>query len=181
MCGACTLCCRLLRVDELRKLGGTACRELRKAPLPPGCGIHATRPPICRAYACLWLTGGLDEADRPDRLGAILDVATEGGVTRLRVHEAEPGAYERSERLREIVARYRESMPVRIANVAQVDDPEAPVRELGPGGSEQRIEGEWLVRFESARECERRRLPWLERRLRRVALAFRRRKLRGYY
>ena len=181
MCGACTLCCRLLRVDELRKLGGSACRELRRAPLAPGCGIHATRPPICRAYACLWLTGGLDEADRPDRLGAILDVATEGGVTRLRVHEAEPGAYERSERLRKIVARYRESMPVRIANVAQVDDAEAPVRELGPAGSELRIEGEWLVRFEGARECERRHLPWLERGLRRLALARRRRKLRGYY
>ena len=164
-CGACTLCCTLLRVDELKKLGGSACRELRAAPLPPGCGIHATRPPICRAYRCLWLAGGLDEGDRPDRLGAILDVATEGGVTRLR----------------EIVARYRQAMPVRIANVAQVDDAGAPVRELGPAGAELRSEGEWIVRLEDGRERERRRLPWLERRMRRVALAFRRRKLRGYY
>ena len=180
-CGECTLCCTLLRVDELRKLGGTPCRELRRAPAPPGCGIHATRPPICRAYHCLWLAGGLDEADRPDRLGAILDVATEGGTSRLRVHEVVPGAYERSERLRAIVARYREAMPVRISSVAQVDDPLAPLRELGPGGSEQRIEGDWLVRLADGREGERRRLPWLERRLRRIALAVRRRKLRGYY
>lgn len=180
-CGECTLCCTLLRVDELRKLGGTPCRELRAAPAPPGCGIHATRPAICRAYACLWLSGGLEEADRPDRLGAVLDVATEGGVTRLRVHEAAPGAYERSARLREIVARYRESMPVRISDVSRAGDADAPVRELGRGGAELRVEGAWLVRLADGRELERRRLPWLERGLRRLALAWRARKLRGYY
>ena len=180
-CGECTRCCTLLRVDELSKLGGSPCRHLRAAPESPGCGIHALRPNICRAYSCLWLAGGLDPEDRPDRLGAVLDVATEGGVTRLRVHEAEPGAYARSPRLREIVARYRESMPVRLSDVSRAGDPEAPVRELGPAGTELRIEGEWIVRLEGGREEERRRLPWLERRLRRVALAFRRWRLRGYY
>ncbi len=180
-CGGCTLCCTLLRVDELRKLGGSPCRQLRTAPAAPGCGIHATRPAICRAYACLWLSGGLDEADRPDRLGAVLDVATEGGVTRLRVHEAAPGIYESSERLRAIVAGYRESMPVRISDVSRAGDPAAAVRELGPADTELRIEGDWLVQIEGERETERRRLPWLERRLRRLALFFRRRKLRGYY
>jgi hypothetical protein len=178
-CGECTLCCTLLRVDELKKRGGTPCRELRAA--PPGCAIHATRPAICRAYSCLWLAGGLDEADRPDRLGAVLDVATEGGVTRLRVHEAAPGACQRSPRLRELVARYRESMPVRISDVSRAGEPEAPVRELGPGGAELRIEGEWWVRLDGERELERRRLPWLERGLRRLALAWRARRLRGYY
>jgi len=171
----------LLRVDELSKLGGSPCRQLRPAPEPPGCGIHATRPPICRAYACLWLAGGLDESDRPDRLGAVLDIATEGAVTRLRVHEARSGAYEGSPRLREIVARYRESMPVRISDVSRAGDPEAPVRELGAAGAELRIEGDWIVRIERGCEQERRRLPWLERGLRRVALAFRRWRLRGYY
>lgn len=180
-CGECTLCCTLLRVDELRKLGGTPCGQLRPAPAPPGCGIHATRPAICRAYACLWLSGGLEEWDRPDRLGAVLDLATEGGVTRLRVHEVSPGAYESSTRLREIVARYREGMPVRISDVSRAGDPAAPVRELGPAGAELRIEGEWMVRLEDGRERERRRLPWLERGLRRLALAWRARRLRGYY
>jgi hypothetical protein len=180
-CGECTLCCTLLRVDELRKRGGTPCRELREAPAPPGCGIHAVRPAICRAYACLWLSGGLAEEDRPDRLGAVLDVATEAGTTRLRVHEAAPGVYERSARLREIVARYRESMPVRISDWSRAGVAGAPVRELGPLGTELRIEGEWLVRIAGAREVERRRLPWLERGLRRLALAWRARRLRGYY
>jgi hypothetical protein len=168
-------------VDELKKRGGTPCRALRAAPAPPGCRIHATRPAICRAYACLWLSGGLDPEDRPDRLGAVLDVATEGSVTRLRVHEAWSGAYAGSPRLREIVARYRESMPVRISDVSRAGDPAAPVRELGPGGAELRIEGDWVVRLDGERETERRRLPWLERGLRRVALAWRARRLRGYY
>jgi hypothetical protein len=110
----------------------------------------------------------------------VLDVATEGAVTRLRVHEATPGASERSPRLREIVARYRESMPVRIVDVSRADDPGAAVRELGPGGAELRIEGDWCVRLDGGRELERRRLPWLERRLRRLALAWRARRLRGY-
>ena len=179
-CGECTLCCTLLRVDELRKLGGTACAMLRAAPAPPGCGIYPRRPAICRAYACLWLTGALDEADRPDRLGAVLDVATEAGVTRLRVHEARPGAYDASPRLREIAARYRESMPVRISDAARAGDPRAPLRELGPAGAELRIEGDLVVRIENGSEIERRRLPWLERTLRHASLAWRRRRLRGY-
>jgi hypothetical protein len=82
--------------------------------------------------------------------------------------------------LREIVARYRESMPVRISDVSRAGDPDAPVRELGPAGAELRIEGDWIVRFAGARELERRRLPWLERGLRRLTLAFRRWRLRGY-
>jgi len=179
-CGACTLCCTLLRVDALRKRGGTPCRELRAAPSPPGCGIHATRPPICRAYRCLWLSGAFEEDDRPDRLGAILDVATEGGVTRLRVHEAHPGSYDASPRLRAVVAGYREAMPVRISDVARTAEADAPVRELGPGDSELRLTGDRWVRLEGGREVARGRLPWLERALRRLALALRRLRLRGY-
>jgi hypothetical protein len=179
-CGPCTLCCTLLRVDELRKLGGVRCAALRRAPEAPGCGIHATRPGVCRAYACLWLSGGLEEADRPDLLGAILDVATEGFVTRLRVHEAMPGAYERSARLREIVEAHRGGMPVRISDVSRAGEPGAPVRELGPGGAEVRVEGDVVTRLSGGRVVERRRLPWLERTLRRAALAWRARKLRRY-
>jgi hypothetical protein len=167
-------------VDPLRKLGGTPCPQLREAPAAPGCSIHAERPPICRAYRCLWLAGGLEEADRPDRLGAILDVATEGVVTRLRVHEARPGVYETSPRLREIVAEHRGSMPVWLSDVSRAGDETAPVRELGPGGAELRIEGDQVVELRDGREVARRRLPWLERTARRLALARRRRKLRGY-
>jgi len=167
-------------VDELRKLGGTPCAQLRAPPGAPGCGIHATRPRICRAYACLWLSGALDDADRPDRLGAVLDLVSEAHGALLRVHEAEPGATERSPRLREIVARYRVSLPVRIAAADRPLDPDAPVRELLPDGSERVIAGEHLVERPAAGPERRRRLPWALRLARRVRDRLRRSRLRGY-
>ena len=122
-CGPCSLCCVVLRVDELAKLGGEPCRHLRAG---AGCGIHAERPGICRAYECLWLGGGLEEEDRPDRLGAVLDVVAVGETHRLEIREAERGAFGRSPRLRAIAERYRASMPVRITDVAAPLDPDAP-------------------------------------------------------
>ena len=88
-CGSCSLCCTLLRVDELAKLGGTPCVHQRAE---DGCSIYSRRPAICQSYRCLWLRGGLELADRPDRLGAVLDLGSRGGFPELVVHEAEPGA-----------------------------------------------------------------------------------------
>jgi len=175
-CGGCALCCTVLRVDELAKLGGTPCPKLR--PAGDGCSIHATRPSICRAYRCLWLRGGLDDTDRPDRLGAVLDVAFEGDGPFLAVREAEAGAFQRSPRLREIAERYRESMPVRITSASDVMDPDRSYRLLLPGGEDQLVEGERITVFRDGRALATRRMPWLERSLRRLVLRFQARRLR---
>jgi Fe-S-cluster containining protein len=179
-CGECTLCCTLLRVDELRKLGGTPCVHLRRAPEAPGCGIHAERPGICRAYTCLWLSGALDEQDRPDRLGAVLDLVSEAQGVRLRVHEAEPGAYQRSPRLQAVVARYRASLPVRIGDAGRPLDPDAPVRELFPDGSERIVAGDHVTERPALGPERRRRLPWPLRVARRLRGRLRLLRLRGY-
>ena len=147
-------------MDELRKLGGTPCVHLRRPPAAPGCGVYTERPRICRAYACLWLSGGLDEEDRPDRLGAVLDLVSEAYGARLRVHEAVPGAYERSPRLQAIVARYRASLPVRISDVGRPLDPDAPVRELFPDGSERIVAGELVTERHPGEPVLQRRLAW---------------------
>lgn len=173
-CGSCSLCCVVLRVDELAKLGGEPCRYLRAG---AGCGIHARRPGICRAYHCLWLGGGLEAGDRPDRLGALLDVVAVGETHRLEIREAEPGAFDRSPRLRAIAERYRATMPVRITDVAAPLDPDAPFRVLLPDGEEQRVRGERVTVWRDGRPVSERRLPWLERRVRRLVLAWRRRRL----
>ena len=167
-------------MDELKKLGGTPCVHLRRAPHAPGCGIHAERPGICRAYACLWLSGGLDLEDRPDRLGAVLDLVGEAHGARLRVHEAVPGAYERSPRLQAIVARYRASLPVRISDAGRPLDPDAPVRELLPDGSERVVAGDFVTELPAAGPARRRRLPWPLRLARRVRDRARAWRLRGY-
>jgi hypothetical protein len=138
-CGACSVCCTVLRVDELAKLGGVTCLHQRAE---GGCAIHPRRPAICRAYACLWLRGSLDDVDRPDRLGAVLDLASRGGLPELVIHEAAPGAFDGVARLREIAEAYRASMPVRMHEYGEALDPDRRFRVLLPGGEEQRVAGE---------------------------------------
>jgi len=176
-CGACSLCCTLLRVDELAKLGGTPCLHQRAE---GGCAIHPRRPGICRRYRCLWLQGGLEEGDRPDRLGAVLDLASRGGFPELVVHEAAPGALDRSARLREIAERYRVAMPVRILDSQGVLDADRPFRVLLPSGDEQRVAGERVEVWRDGVRVAELRLPWLERLVRRVLLAASRLRLRRH-
>jgi len=154
----------VLRVDELRKLGGTPCPELHAE---SGCSIHETRPGICRAYRCLWLRGGLEEADRPDRLGAVVDLLQKGMGTRLSIQEAE-------------AASYRESMPVRIVEPGRVLDADRPFRVLLAQGEEQRVEGESVEIFRGGRRIGQRRIPWLEARVRKIAVIIRGWRLRDY-
>lgn len=172
------MCCTVLRVDELGKLGGTPCVHLAAA--RGGCGVHATRPGICRAYRCLWLRGALDDADRPDRLGAVLDVTSEGAEPFLAIREARAGVFERTPRLLAIGEHYRQSMPVRVTSASDVMNPDRPYRVLLPGGEEQRIDGEWITILRPGRAPARRRVPWLERGLRRVALRFQAWRLRRH-
>jgi hypothetical protein len=160
----------------LKKLGGISCAALGAR----GCTIHERRPNICRAYQCLWLQGKLDEEDRPDRLGAVLDLTFEGGTTLLAIREASPGAFAASARLRVIAERYREAMPVRITGSEDVLASDTPVRTLLPGGEELLARGEVMTRLLGGREIESMRAPWLERSLRRVSLAWQRFRIRGY-
>jgi hypothetical protein len=51
-CGTCTLCCKLFPVPELEKPAGRWCRHIVQG---RGCGIHATRPQVCRDFFCQWI------------------------------------------------------------------------------------------------------------------------------
>jgi hypothetical protein len=166
----------VLRVDELGKLAGTPCPKLRAG--GHGCSIYEGRPRICRAYRCLWLRGGLRDEDRPDRLGAVLDVVARGTTLRLEIRQAERGRFDRSPRLQQIAARHRELMPVRITDVEDVLDPDRPFRVLLAGGVEQRVAGEQVTLWRDGRPVETQRLWWLERLARRVDLWLRQRQLR---
>jgi hypothetical protein len=173
-CGPCSLCCSVLRVDEIGKLGGRPCVHVQEG---GGCSIHARRPGICSAYACLWLRGSFREQDRPDLLGALLDHRNVGGEVRLEIREARAGAFERSARLQEIAAEQRESMPVRISDADDVMDPDRPFRLLLPGGVEQRVEGDRIATWRDGALVGRSRLPWLDRAARRLGIALERRRV----
>ena len=174
-CEACSLCCTVLRVDELKKLGGLPCEHQREG---GGCSIHETRPRICRAYSCLWLSGGLAPEDRPDQLGAIVDILTVGAETRVSIQEAEPGAFDASPRLQEIAAQYRESMPVRVVEAGNFLDPNRPFRVLQPAGVEQRVKGEWTTVIQPGKPPETQRMSWLARTARKFSIWMRQRKIR---
>ncbi len=174
-CGTCSLCCTVLRVDELAKLGGVDCVHQRSG---RGCGIYERRPGICRAYRCLWLRGHFEESDRPDRLGAVLDFVNHGGQLMLEMREARSGSFDASPRLQEIAARQRGSVPVRISDADDAMDPDRPFRVLLPGGEEQRVAGERIEVHRPGRPVELRRLPFYERLARRAMLRLRAWRLR---
>lgn len=136
------------------------------------------RPSICRSYRCLWLRGWFDPEDRPDRLGAVLDLDEAGLTPRLAIREASSGAFERSPRLREIAERFRQMMPVRITDSDDVMNPDRPFRVLLADGEEQRVAGDMVTVHRPGVAVEERRLPWIQCRMRRLRARFLLRKLR---
>ena len=77
-CGACTVCCKILKIDvpELKKLADVLCDHCT---LGLGCNIYANRPPVCRGWYCGWRRmQHLGEDWRPDRCGVLIDVVGAG-------------------------------------------------------------------------------------------------------
>jgi hypothetical protein len=88
-CGECDACCRVMAVKSLGKPPSCRCEYQNGH----GCAVYADRPKDCQDYLCCWLTGFLDEEDRPDKSGLLLSVER-GDHDRalLEVFETRPGA-----------------------------------------------------------------------------------------
>ncbi len=72
-CGDCTACCTVLTVDtpDFKKPADMPCTHLTSR----GCGIHAERPAICRAWFCGWRrVAALPDDARPDRSGLLVSL-----------------------------------------------------------------------------------------------------------
>ena len=70
-CGTCKACCEVLHIDtpEFKKSGGKLCQHYSGG----GCGIYATRYPICRQFMCGWLLFPELARDwRPDKSGVLV-------------------------------------------------------------------------------------------------------------
>lgn len=52
-CQDCTLCCKVMAIEELGKAAGSWCHQCK---IGIGCKIYAERPAECEAFKCLWLT-----------------------------------------------------------------------------------------------------------------------------
>lgn len=51
-CGECSMCCKLMEIEELGKPIGVWCAYVRKG---NGCAIYSERPPSCAAFGCGYL------------------------------------------------------------------------------------------------------------------------------
>ena len=80
-CGACSVCCKdlMFEMDGALKLAGVMCSH---ATSPHGCGIHQTRPNLCRAYFCGWHhLPSLGEEWRPDQCEVLISLRAPDGLS----------------------------------------------------------------------------------------------------
>ena len=72
-CGECTLCCKLLPVEEIDKEGFTKCQHLK---FKVRCSIYNERPVSCLMWSCAWLVNPTLQAaglDRPSKSHYVVD------------------------------------------------------------------------------------------------------------
>ncbi|MGA7804393.1 hypothetical protein [Bradyrhizobium sp.] len=76
VCGSCTLCCKVMAVDELVKSVGDWCPHCEPG---KGCLIYANRPTECRTFSCLWLVNDLlGEHWKPNKSKLVLTTSDDG-------------------------------------------------------------------------------------------------------
>jgi hypothetical protein len=93
-CGPCTLCCKVLAVEELRKPMGQLCGHCA---VGKGCGIYDSRPHACRTFECVWLMDPqMPHRFRPDQTMVVLDQDPEGRRLIARCDPANPQAWRRN-------------------------------------------------------------------------------------
>jgi hypothetical protein len=69
-CAECSLCCKVLEIEEFAKPAGDLCEHCLHG---QGCAVYEDRPQVCHDYECLWKGDRtLGPQLRPDRVGTIL-------------------------------------------------------------------------------------------------------------
>ena len=90
-CGACTLCCKILRIEELAKPKGTWCRHCEAG---GGCKIYEQRPSECKKFLCGFLTATeLSEEWRPSKCKIVLVAELGGKRIAAHVDPSRPAAW----------------------------------------------------------------------------------------
>jgi hypothetical protein len=91
-CGPCSLCCKLMKIEQLDKPANQWCKHYEKG---RRCTIHAMRPAFCADYYCGWsLRPELDERWRPDNAKFILNLPK--GQLIIQCDPSTPGAWQRA-------------------------------------------------------------------------------------
>lgn len=88
-CGGCTVCCRVMGVDDIDKAPGVMCVHCAEG---VGCRIYETRPRACMDFQCEWLKAAMPESLRPD-LSHVLLVGTDDHMLIAKIDPAYPEAH----------------------------------------------------------------------------------------
>lgn len=75
-CGDCSMCCKVLHIDEVPSRAFSWCKHAD--PGGVGCTIYDERPPSCRAFVCLWAAGLLSEDMKPNKSGVVATISSDG-------------------------------------------------------------------------------------------------------
>jgi hypothetical protein len=93
-CGTCSLCCKVLRIEETQSPAGEWCKHCDPG---HGCKIHPMRPATCRDFFCLWLTlGEIGEHWKPAKSKIVLRSELDGARIAAHVDRSAPGAWLRA-------------------------------------------------------------------------------------
>jgi hypothetical protein len=96
LCGSCTLCCKLMEIEELAKPAGSWCPQAEPG---QGCKCYGDRPASCRVFECIWLQTQKDPAAkfpphlRPDRCRAVLTTSDDGENLIVHIDPSRPDAH----------------------------------------------------------------------------------------
>jgi hypothetical protein len=75
-CGDCTLCCKVMAIEELAKPASSWCPHCKPG---RGCLIYAARPTECQTFSCLWLMNEkLDQYWKPNKSKMVLTTSQDG-------------------------------------------------------------------------------------------------------
>jgi hypothetical protein len=75
-CGDCTLCCKVMAIEQISKPASFWCPHCKPG---RGCQIYPERPGECRSFKCLWLLNErLDERWRPSISKLVLTTSEDG-------------------------------------------------------------------------------------------------------
>jgi hypothetical protein len=93
-CGTCSLCCKVLRIEETASPAGEWCKHCDPG---HGCRVHPTRPAACRDFFCMWLTHS-EVGDHwvPAKSKMVLRPELNGARIAAHVDKSTPGAWLRS-------------------------------------------------------------------------------------
>ena len=76
ICGDCTLCCKVMAIEQLAKPVGAWCSHCRPG---RGCQIYPERPAECQTFSCLWLIDELlDQRWKPSKSRFVLTTSEDG-------------------------------------------------------------------------------------------------------